>query len=271
MRILLTGSTGFIGRHLLTYLSKRHELVAPSSKDLNILDTDAVQQFFKANPYDAVIHAAMAWREDICSSMIHAHLNLLSCSSYYGRMIYMGSGAEYGKQHPIVCAREVDFGSTIPSDPYGLAKYVCNQISHEYGNVINLRLFGVYGPGEQSHRFISSAIQDARLRNIIRIRQDVRFSYLWIGDLVRVVEIMLGNDIPAKTYNIVPSERPTLTEISNIINSVRGTEVTVLIQKLGMNNEYTGNADLFGRHFADFEFQALKRGIENMVKWLSDP
>ena len=265
MRILLTGSTGFIGRHLLAYLSRYHDLVAPSSKELDILDTESVQRFIKASPYDAVIHAAMAWHEDIYSSMIRAHLNLLSCSNHYGRLVYMGSGAEYGKQYPIVCAREAEFGLAVPSDPYGLAKYVCNQLSERYRNVINLRLFGVYGPGEQSRRFISSAIQDVRLRNAIHIRQDVRFSYLWVGDLARAVQLILETYTPVNAYNVVPPEKFTLSEISGIINRVMGSEASIVIQSPGMNNEYTGDGELFEKHFGGFDFWSLEKGIENMV------
>ena len=39
-------------------------------------------------------------------------------------MITLGSGAEYDKSKPIVLAKEIDFGKTIPSDPYGYSKYL---------------------------------------------------------------------------------------------------------------------------------------------------
>jgi GDP-L-fucose synthase len=59
MRLLLTGSTGLVGRNLLEHpKAKDFEILAPSRAELNLLDSSAVRAFFAAKKVDAVIHAA---------------------------------------------------------------------------------------------------------------------------------------------------------------------------------------------------------------------
>ena len=60
MNILLTGSGGFIGLHLKQYLGAKYNLFTPRSKDLNLLDESAVDNFFHQNKIDFIIHSAAA-------------------------------------------------------------------------------------------------------------------------------------------------------------------------------------------------------------------
>ena len=59
MRILLTGGSGFIGRNLNEYLSREHEVLAPSHSKLDLSDDLAVNAWFHDHTVDAVIHGAV--------------------------------------------------------------------------------------------------------------------------------------------------------------------------------------------------------------------
>ena len=59
MKILITGSSGLVGRNLLEApQSKKYELLTPSHKELELLDKDAVLNYLEKNRPDIVIHAA---------------------------------------------------------------------------------------------------------------------------------------------------------------------------------------------------------------------
>ena len=61
MNIFITGSNGFIGSHLKEYLNKIYSnyiLFTPSSKELNLLDEVAVENYILLNKIDIIIHLA---------------------------------------------------------------------------------------------------------------------------------------------------------------------------------------------------------------------
>ena len=60
LKILFTGGKGFIGREIIPLFRKDgYEVVDPSSKELNLLDSDAVKKFIENDNFDIIIHAAM--------------------------------------------------------------------------------------------------------------------------------------------------------------------------------------------------------------------
>ena len=59
MKILLTGGSGMVGKNILENSKKhKHAFLSPSSKDLNLLDYNAVANFIKKNKPDFIVHAA---------------------------------------------------------------------------------------------------------------------------------------------------------------------------------------------------------------------
>jgi GDP-L-fucose synthase len=59
MKILLTGSNGMVGRNLLEHpLIERHEVLTPSSKELNLLDYEQTNTYLRIEQPELIIHAA---------------------------------------------------------------------------------------------------------------------------------------------------------------------------------------------------------------------
>jgi GDP-L-fucose synthase len=59
MKILLTGGSGMVGRNILEHEKiKSHDFIAPSSKELDLLDPESIKVFLNAQKPDLVIHAA---------------------------------------------------------------------------------------------------------------------------------------------------------------------------------------------------------------------
>jgi len=57
MKILLTGGTGMLGQAIMR-LAPEMNLIAPTRQELNLLDRNAVHDYFLQHQFDAVIHTA---------------------------------------------------------------------------------------------------------------------------------------------------------------------------------------------------------------------
>ena len=59
MRILLTGGSGMVGKNILEHpASRHHELLAPSSREMNLLDRTSTFEFVQKTKPDLIIHCA---------------------------------------------------------------------------------------------------------------------------------------------------------------------------------------------------------------------
>ena len=66
MRIMITGADGFIGSYLSAYFREiGHQIFHCGRDKLDMLDANAVRQFFNSTYFDLVIHCALVGRENI--------------------------------------------------------------------------------------------------------------------------------------------------------------------------------------------------------------
>ena len=101
-KVLILGASGFIGRNLAEYFSGKHDLFAPTSQELNVLDAGVLKNYITAQSFDVVLNA-LDRRMDISTAYgssiytverLRMFENLACLSDYYGKMLYFGSGAE---------------------------------------------------------------------------------------------------------------------------------------------------------------------------------
>ena len=115
--------------------------------------------------------------------------NLAGDEELCPRMVFLGTGAVYDMRHYEPLMPEEYFGDHVPADETGFSKYVIAKYAEKADHVVELRPFGVFGKYEDyAIRFISNAICKTLFDLPVTLRQNRRFSYVWIDDLVRVVE-----------------------------------------------------------------------------------
>ena len=102
MKILITGANGFLGHHLVKQLKDKHQLLTPTSAELNVSDIDDLHDYISSNGPNIIIHLAAvcggigANQESPADFFLHnslMSLNILSASSYYNieKLITLGS------------------------------------------------------------------------------------------------------------------------------------------------------------------------------------
>ena len=139
MKILITGTNGYIGKSLTKKLKDKYKIVALTRQLVDLTNYQDVHNFFKDKYFDVVIHCAVVGgsrlKEDTWNDLdtnLIMYYNLLQCRSHFNKFIHLGSGAEI----------------FLKETPYGLSKHIIRKSVLEKNNFFNIRIFGVFDENE---------------------------------------------------------------------------------------------------------------------------
>lgn len=280
MKILLTGSSGFIGKNLKEELEKKcFQIFIPCRKELNLLQNEMVENYIKKHNFDIIIHTAntnntrnkLTTPYHSLDGNLRMFFNLEHCKDYYGRMYYFGSGAEYDMEHYIPSMKESYFGTHIPKEPYGFSKYIMSKTCENSSNIYDLRLFGVYGKYEEwERRFISNAICRALKGWDITIQKNVYFDYLWVNDLCTIMEWFIHNNPKHKHYNVCRGSKIDLYSLACMVREILDIDCNIIVKEHGWKPEYTGNNERLLNEIGNFKFTGYKESIEELCEFYKD-
>ncbi|MBI3380324.1 NAD-dependent epimerase/dehydratase family protein [Candidatus Gottesmanbacteria bacterium] len=271
MRVLITGGSGFIGKNLSEAYRKKYTVFVPSHKELELTNFRAVEQYIKKNKIDAVIHCAIKGDGDVLETTLRMYLSILGNLSSLQKFIHFGSGAEYDKSRDLIKVKETHWGERIPKDPYGLAKYICSEISKNYNKIITLRLFGVYGKYEDYRfKFISNTIAKTLFGLPIIIKQDVVFDYLYITDLVAICDYFLTHQSPYPDYNIIPDRSIKISQLAQMIREISGKDLEISVKNKGENYEYTGDNKRLKRTISNLKFTPYMDSVTELYRYYQE-
>ncbi len=276
MKILVTGGNGFIGRNIKeSYLSQKYTIVAPSRLELDCSDDKSVEDYFKSNSFDVVIHSAAkaGHRNAIDTSNLFLTnsrmiFNLLKHQDSWGKLLNMGSGAIYDMQNYIPKMQESYFGTHIPKDEHGYNKYILGKMLPSLNHVYDFRIFGIFGKYEDyAIRFISNAICKSIFDLPITLRQDRKFDYLDINDLMPVLDHFITHNPSEKSFNITPDNSIELLKIAQLVKSISQKDIEIKVAQDGLGMEYSGNNSLLHTEIKDLEFTPIEKSIEDLYNW----
>ena len=274
MKILLTGTSSFIGRNLNEKLTG-YALFVPTSKQLNLLNKNSVVDYVKSNHIDVILNCAN-WNAHtdstkdvskvLTNNLIMFH-NVADCYTLVDKIIYFGSGAEFDRTHWKNCMKEDYFGVHVPEDGYGLSKYVMCKYAEQIKNIYNLRLFGVFGPYEDcTKRFVSYCITKALKNETIEMKQNCAFDYLWIDDLIPIVSWFLDSKPKHSAYNVCTNTRYELLSLAKKIVKLSQHNVAIKVFQDGLGSEYSGDNSLLLRE-VPCNFTPIGQAIQNLILW----
>ena len=275
--ILLTGSGGFIGKNLKSYLYKKYNLLTPRSFELDLTNEAAVRKYFSENQIDFVIHCGStggARGIDDKDTTIEDNLamvdNILKFKHPDTRVILFGSGAMYDKSRNLHKVKESEIGEVIPKDLYGKSKMMIAQKIKDRKDVLCLNIFACYGYGEKENRFPSYAITQVLNKETIEINQNVVFDYLFVEDMQKIIEYFIENIPQDNIINITPDKSISLLEIAEIVNSFSEEKVDITIKNPILNNEYTGDNFLLRKNYPNINFTNIIDGLKKLYDYKKD-
>lgn len=277
MKVLLTGGSGFIGKNILeSFLNKKFLFIYPNRKELDLTDQKSVDTFFHKNKIDFIIHCAtkpghrnVLDNKNIFFTDMLMFLNLLKYREKVKKIIILSSGAVYNTYFNISGIREENLSSRlIPNDEHGLFRYTSHLLAQKFNNVVELRLFGVFGKYEDySIRFISNAICKAIFDLPITLNQNRRLSYLFVEDLMSVLDFLLCNPTTYNCYNVVPDENFFLNDIAEMVKKISCKKLPIIISKEGLGLEYTGDNSRLKMEIPDMKFTEFYQSVSKLYSW----
>lgn len=278
MNILLTGGSGFIGKNIIEAFAGRYNLIAPSSKQLNLTDEVAVRNFFLNNAIDVVVHGAVRPghrnAKDPSNQLYvntRMYFNIIRNAARFKRLIFIGSGAAYDVKQAMVKVKEEDFDRYVPSDEHGFSKYIINKHLSLLDNAVDLRVFGVFGKYEDyAIRFISNAICKTLFDLPITIRQNRMFDYLFIDDLMPVLEHFIHTKPEYSAYNVTPDSSVDLVSIAELVRARSGKDVPIIVGESAMGLEYSGDNARLRAEMPNLIFTPLTEAIDRLYSWYEE-
>lgn len=246
MKILVTGSSGFVGKHLVKYLKTKRHQVIPFDGDL--LNATAVESALSTISPDGVIHLAaiaavgesLSSPAKILRNNIFAQLNLLEAlkrKKSAARILVIGSADEYGQSSD----KPIDENfPLLPASPYAVSKvtqdYLGLQYHLAYGlNIIRVRPFNHIGEG-QALGFVvpdfAKQIVDAEknqkasinVGNLNTIRD-----FTDVLDMVAAYELALTKGRPGEVYNLGSGIGVTIKDLLNQLISLSSAKIEVKV------------------------------------------
>ena len=280
MHILVTGGRGFIGRNLVEHLSRTHEVLAPTHAELDLADSEALDAWFASHEVDVVVHGAVRPGHRNAPDPSHQlwtnlrmFYGLMRNAHRFGRLVFLSSGAVYDVARPLDHVDEGHLGTSLPADEHGLSKYTIARYLeqvHRTGdaNVVELRLFGVFGRYEDyAIRFLSNAICKSLLDMPITLRQNRTFSYLYVNDLGPIVERFLGAGHAEVAYNVVPTWTDDLYDLAQRVRARSGKDLPIHVGAPGRGLPYNASSERLRREFPDLAFTPVDTAIDDLYGW----
>lgn len=261
MKILITGGQGTVGSFLTNKLP--YEILNPGKEELDLFDTNKVSEYLDYHKVDIVIHCALTGRNDLFSTnqqytadSLWMFRNLWNNKHKYKKLINLGTAYEYDLKKNNWLVTENQILEHLPDTSYGYAKNLIARVIRETNNFFNLRLFGVFHEQEADTRFFKKLL----LNNSININNDVYFDYIYLGDIVPMIETIIKDEQLHRDINMVYHTKYKMSELAILFCQVQGIDPAG-IKIIGCNGlNLTGDS-----HQLDhYKFDLL--GLENGFK-----
>jgi CDP-paratose synthetase len=209
MKVLLTGATGFLGRHILqSLLQKHHRVIIAKRRETDFsrlaqefgdieswnIEEDGLEEFFRVHlDLDAIIHSATSYGrvQSIPTETFWANeafpLKILECSIKHEVPMFINIDTFFN-------SKAVNYEHL---GAYSLSKRHFQEWGQHLGdrgliNFINLRMFHLYGPGDGVEKFVPNIVRRCLAGENIELTDGFqKRDFIYVSDAVSALNIVL--------------------------------------------------------------------------------
>lgn len=305
MKILITGGSGFQGKHLARRLiASGHQVVVltttkvgrdqilghDSKGDIEIIRGDikdeelvhrAVEKVDtvyhlagKVNPRDSIENPNKYFNTNVIGS----YILLEAVRKYNKRLLFVSSCAVYGDGSGLSAGELFTEQSLLlPMDPYGASKVAIDRMCYAYHrsynlNVTIIRPFTAYGPGQMigvSAGLIPTITERAIKKEPLMVYGDgsaIR-DFIYIDDLIDAYELLLDKGLPGEVYNVASGNETRVIDVVTYIAEYFGAEIAYVAANEFEVKRYAANI----KKIKDIGFSTkttLNEGLKNYLSSL---
>lgn len=235
-KILITGSTGFIGKELLANLKySDHEILELNHSSGDISDESIWSSLPKT---DVVVHLAArtfvpdSWADPL--GFLKTNLQGTICALNYcknqeARLVFLSSYM-YGNPELLPISESAVLHAC---NPYALSKKLAEDVCRFYADnfkvgIAVLRPFNVYGPMQHDDFLIPMIIKQAMTQNVIHVKDlEPKRDYIYIDDVVECIIRAFELDSNFNVFNIGTGISYSVAKVIDIIQKNLGTDFPV--------------------------------------------
>ena len=259
-KILITGFSGFVSRHLLAYMQENDNDVEvcgidinPPAFDLsafpdikvtyhmvNLLETDTVKELLSLFRPDYIIHlasfssVAYSWKHPIeCfQNNTNIFLNIIAVVQELNikcRVLSVGSSEEYGNVSEADLPLRED-SNLLPCSPYAVARVAQEMLSHVYADsygvdIVMTRSFNHIGPWQDTRFVIPGFISRMlAIKNAGKAHGTIE-----TGDLSIIRDFVDVRDVVKAYYDLLLHGKPG--ELYNVCSGV-GNRLSDIVDRI---------------------------------------
>lgn len=261
--VLVTGSAGFIGAHLVDHLGRSGRRVIGVDRRKPTIRAGQPDRFGNVrhvrddlrtmdiapllDGVSSVVHLAAlpgvrpSWErfdEYVDTNIIATRRLLEAClSAGVARLVIASSSSVYGNRSG---GRMAEHQPPAPVSPYAVTKLAAERLAVAYAvrpdstlSTVALRFFTVYGPGQRPDMLISRLIGAALNGTEIRIFGDgsQRRDFVYVEDVVRAVDAALRSPGRDDVVNVGTGQDVSVTEIIEYVSELVGRRPLVRLDR----------------------------------------
>lgn len=250
VRVLVTGSNGFVGRWLLEHLASCADEVIELDPQLDITEAEPIRAALLAAEPEAVIHLAAqasvgaSWGDGGRTFAVNAlgavHLlDAVGACPRPPRVVMVGSSEVYG----ILAAGDLPVGEDHPlrpASPYAASKAAAEMVGLQAWlgrglEVVRVRPFNHTGPGQRPDFVVPSLARqvataagagDATLRvGNLAVRRDLTD----VRDVVRAYRALVVSGQAGEVYNVCRGSSIGIDEVARRLLELAGADMEIVV------------------------------------------